>query len=175
MRFYVYVHIRLDTNEVFYVGKGTKARKDRTSLRNRYWNRIVSKAGFKAEIIKDGLEESEAFALEIEKIKEYKDLGYNLVNSTNGGEGQSGRKHSLETIEKMRQAKLGKKMSQETCEKKRKSMLGKNKGADNCMKNPETIEKMRQSKLGIPPWNKGLKQSQYNQYKKAQEQSNESE
>jgi hypothetical protein len=95
--FYVYRHIRLDSNTPFYVGKGKRSRA--TDLRNRniYWRRIVSKVGYKVEVFLSGLTEKQAFAKEIELIKLYKDLGYCEANLSNGGEGNSGFRRSEET------------------------------------------------------------------------------
>jgi hypothetical protein len=40
--FYVYEHIRPDTNKVFYVGKGSGYRSGITQHRNNYWKNIVA-------------------------------------------------------------------------------------------------------------------------------------
>lgn len=53
--YYVYGHWTKDTNELFYIGVGT--RKDRMWVkkgRNDYWNKIVNKYGFEAHIICEG-------------------------------------------------------------------------------------------------------------------------
>lgn len=56
-------------------------------------------------------------------------LGFNLVNSTDGGDcGTDGYKHTKEAKKKMRLAKLGTIHTPEHCEKMRVSMLGKNLG-----------------------------------------------
>lgn len=52
-----------------------------------------------------------------------------------------GKKHTQETIEKMRKAKMGKTLSEETIEKIRQTRLG-------TKHSEKTIEKMRQAKLG---------------------------
>lgn len=83
--FYVYQHIRLDNEKPFYVGKGRAKRAWDSSKRNPYWKNIVSKSGFKVEIIKDKLTESQAFDLEIETIKRFRESGLKLVNLTEGG------------------------------------------------------------------------------------------
>lgn len=87
--FYVYAHIRLDTNTVFYIGKG-KGRRSRKKLgRNAYWNNIVQSVGYRIEIIANNLSEKDAFNKEVELISYYKDLGQCEANLTNGGEGPS--------------------------------------------------------------------------------------
>lgn len=105
--FYVYLYWRLDTNEVFYVGKGKGDRwrrlgKDR---RNNHFKNIVSKYPIAVEIVKDNLTEQEALDIECwlinELVLEYgfsidipnnrsSEKGYHLVNCTWGGDGTSG-------------------------------------------------------------------------------------
>lgn len=66
--FYVYVHIRLDTFKVFYIGKGVKARISEKSRRNKYWNSIVKKHGYVAKILKSNLSEKQAFDIELKYL-----------------------------------------------------------------------------------------------------------
>ena len=92
--FYVYVHIRKDTEQIFYVGKGKKCRASSKRGRNPYWNNIVNKAkGFVHKLIAIKLSESEAFLLEKKLIKQYRELGFELANITDGGDGVSGEKN----------------------------------------------------------------------------------
>jgi hypothetical protein len=58
--FYVYEHIRNDTNEILYVGKGMSGsgRANYKFNRNQYWHNIVKKAGFTARNIEKGLTET---------------------------------------------------------------------------------------------------------------------
>ena len=86
--YYVYLHRRLDTNDVFYVGKGKGRRAYEKFSRNRWWLAIVEKVGFTVEMVEINLFEHDAFLLEVETIKFYKGCGYKLCNLTNGGEGQ---------------------------------------------------------------------------------------
>jgi len=87
----VYQHRRLDNNELFYIGIGkTEKRAYSKNGRNKYWNRIVSKVGYKVEIVLEGLTWKEACDKEKELIKEYgrRDLNTGiLVNMTGGGDG----------------------------------------------------------------------------------------
>lgn len=88
---YVYQHIRLDTNEVFYVGVGkTKYRSHTHHGRNKHWHNIVNKAGYSAQILFDNITWEEACQKEKELIEYYgrQDFGLGpLVNKTDGGEG----------------------------------------------------------------------------------------
>jgi hypothetical protein len=108
---YVYKHIRKDTNEVFYIGIGT--RNDRIFSkygRNQYWHRIVKKYGFIAEIIETDLDWKTACEREKHWIKYYgrRDLNEGiLVNMTDGGEGLNNFTHSEESKEKMSKSKSG--------------------------------------------------------------------
>ena len=116
---YIYKHIRLDTNEIFYIGIGSQDKYKRAfSLikRNKFWKNIVSKTEFKVEIIEDGLTWEQACEKEKELISLYgrRDLNTGtLVNMTNGGDGTFGVKHSEEWYEKQRKnnSKKGKSIS----------------------------------------------------------------
>ena len=85
-KFYVYRHIRLDTNTPFYVGKGSN-RRARKRGRNIYWDRIVKKANYKIEILKYFNDEEEAYDFERTLISLYKSLGYCEANLAAGGLG----------------------------------------------------------------------------------------
>lgn len=119
--FYIYEHIRPDTNRVFYVGKGKGNRYLAKTDRNKYWHHIVNKAGsFIANKIVENIDEELAFLVEQERIDQLKRLGYKLCNMTNGGEGTSGRIISEET-----RRKIGVRHSQESYDRaleKRKAM-----------------------------------------------------
>lgn len=96
--FYIYEHIRLDTNAVFYVGKGKGRRCFESRRRNLYWKRIVSKAGgFDVRVVVNGIDEELAFLAEQELILKLKTQGISLANLTDGGEGVSGYSHTEET------------------------------------------------------------------------------
>lgn len=106
MKYYLYRHIRLDTNDVFYIGIGTKINKEfysnhkqefyrayRKSDRNNFWNNIVNKTEYEIEIILESDNYEFVKEKEIEFIKLYgKKISNNgtLVNITDGGEGVSG-------------------------------------------------------------------------------------
>lgn len=99
-RFYIYRHIRPDTNEVFYIGKGSnisRATNQRmiSKERSEWWKRIVAlnNGNYKKEIIFECDDEKFCFEKEQEFIALYgrKDLGNGtLVNMTNGGDGATG-------------------------------------------------------------------------------------
>lgn len=130
---YVYTHTRLDTNEIFYVGIGRQdnyIRASRVARRSVFWKNIVSKTGWKVDIIYDNLTWEDACLKEKELILFYgrRDLGTgSLVNHTNGGEGSNGRIYSEETRKKMSESRIGIKRTDEHKNKTRNSMLGKNK------------------------------------------------
>ena len=106
---YVYKHIRLDTNEIFYIGIGSKDSRDikngtytrafQKTLRNIFWNRIVKKTNYKVKIIKDNLTIKQAKKEEIRLVKLYgkRVNGGTLCNITDGGEGILGYKHTEKT------------------------------------------------------------------------------
>lgn len=77
--FYVYQHLRADTGEVFYVGKG-KGKRLTSRGRNEYWKRIVEKHGLIVEVIAEKLTETDAFELEVSTIRRHKEAGLKLAN-----------------------------------------------------------------------------------------------
>jgi hypothetical protein len=128
--YYVYEHIRPDTNQAFYVGKGSYKRAYSKHQRNRHWNFVVEKAkGFSVNILAKDLDEELAFLCEMERIDQLKRLGLKLCNYTNGGDGSSGYKHSDESKAKIGQAAkaimTGRKASDEAKQNMRKAKLGK--------------------------------------------------
>lgn len=109
----VYRHIRLDTNEVFYIGVGKDKKRPyvKTTGRSKWWKNIITKTEYEVQVLKDDLPYEDAWELETMLIEYYgrKDLGLGpLVNLNNGGNGQYGFKMSKESIEKSRLKNLGK-------------------------------------------------------------------
>lgn len=95
--FYVYEHIRNDTNAIFYVGKGKNERAYRINNRNEYWKNIVNKCnGFTVRFVAKDLDEELAYLCEQERIDQLKRLGIKLANINVGGAGVgSGDKHPM--------------------------------------------------------------------------------
>jgi uncharacterized C2H2 Zn-finger protein len=125
--FYVYEHIRPDTNQVFYVGKGHGYRLASTKNRNKYWQNIVNKVSFKAVKVVEHDSEELILLAEIERIDQLRKIGVKLVNVTDGGQGISGLKHSDESKKKMsdsRKLLVPHKHTDETKEKIRKANTG---------------------------------------------------
>lgn len=98
--YYIYRHIRLDTNEVFYVGLGSyqkdkykRAYAKSKKCRTFHWHNIVKKGGYKVQIMLEDLTEQEAIEKEIELIALYGRSNLNkgtLINLTDGGDGIHG-------------------------------------------------------------------------------------
>jgi hypothetical protein len=100
--YYTYAHTKPD-GTIFYIGKGAKRRAWKTCGRNIHWKAIVQKyKSFNVEILANWDTEAQAFDHETLLISCFTDLGYNLANKTNGGEGAAGFKHSEETKLKMK-------------------------------------------------------------------------
>jgi hypothetical protein len=170
----VYRHIRLDKNEVFYIGIGKSEKRAYTKRsRNQHWKNIVSKTEYKVEIIFENLSWEDACEKEIELIKFYgrKDLGLGtLVNLTDGGDGSINVKMSIETKEKMSKSSKGKKKPEFTNEhirnlseshkgkklsKEQKEKISKSlKGIKRGKFSEEHIKKLSESHKGQIPWNK---------------------
>lgn len=116
-RYFIYRHIRLDKNVLFYIGVGTKTSYANTfneiyrrafvrTGRNNLWNKIVKKADYNVEIIVESENFEYILQKETELIALYgrKDLGLGtLANLTDGGIGNQNmpkRKCSEETKQK---------------------------------------------------------------------------
>lgn len=162
-QFYVYRHIRLDTNTPFYVGKGSillQRAYQKGTRRSEYWNRIVSKYGYIVEIIEKNLTEEQAFAKEIELIKSYKSQGYCEANFTDGGEGASGLVFSKEHREKLSKSQKGKKHSEGTRKKMSDSKKGQKPWIKGKKHSEESCQKMSEAHKGKVSWNRGRKFSE---------------
>jgi hypothetical protein len=130
--YFLYRHIRLDKNQIFYIGIGTiplnpygntlKAYYwrafEKNKSRNSYWKNIVKKTDYKVEI----MFETENIELiqkkEIEFIALYKDT---LCNLTKGGFGIESYRHSEETKNQIKLSLTGRKRPQEVNDKVNKA------------------------------------------------------
>lgn len=114
MPFYIYRHIRPDTNEVFYIGKGNNLDKRKPEYfrakfirrRSMFWNKIVSKnnGNYDIEIVYECDNESFCNQKEKEFISLYGRRNMNkgtLVNLTDGGDGAVGLIYTYEMREKL--------------------------------------------------------------------------
>ncbi len=113
-KYYLYRHIRLDKNEPFYVGIGTKqkcseyGRAFSKIKRNIFWKRIVEKTDYEVEILleSDDYEFIKQKEIEFIALHGRRDLGKGgLTNLTDGGDGSMGR---VFTEEQKENHKLGK-------------------------------------------------------------------
>jgi hypothetical protein len=123
MRHYLYRHIRLDKNEPFYIGIGTKKDKLFSSVEieyhrayskfrkdSRIWNFIQAKTKYEVEIL---FESDYEFIKEKEKefISLYGRIDLKtgtLSNMTDGGDGTLGWIPSEENLDNLRKSKIGK-------------------------------------------------------------------
>ena len=122
--YYIYQHRSLNTNAIFYVGKGKDKRHSDKNKRSNYWKSYVAKHGFISEILVNNIDEDFAFLIEMEAIDVYKRRGIKLVNLTNGGEGCSGIIQTSDSRSKKSNALKGIKRSEETKLKMRLAKLG---------------------------------------------------
>lgn len=135
--FFVYVHREADTGRVFYVGKGSRDKRDparrahTAKRRSQLWQNIVLKHGLIVEVVAWFEGEQDAFDVERGLIAFYgrRCDGGALCNLTLGGDGHKGHRPSEETRRKLiaafsgdRHPNWGKKLSAETCAKKSASM-----------------------------------------------------
>lgn len=149
MNYCVYVHLRADSGNVFYVGKGTVRRVSQKSNRNPHWHRIVKKHGMRAETVVSGISEEDALDFEKHMIAEFRIRGLSLCNMTDGGDGISGYKHTEASRNLMSESRRGlpsptkgKTLSPEHRKKLRIAKLGKPQSASH-------IEASRKARIGI--------------------------
>jgi len=165
-QFYIYRHIRPDTNEVFYIGKGYSLSKGHFNRanekhgRNKWWMRVVEKNSgeYKVEILFKCATENECNQKEIEFITLYgrRDLNKGtLVNLTDGADGSIGYVMSDENKKKLsdkwageKHPNFGKKLSEETCRRKSESMKISTKNLKGKKLPDWWKDKIRQAKRG---------------------------
>jgi len=130
--YYLYRHIRLDKNEVFYIGIGTiptgsslknlgsthralyyRAYEKKKS-RNSHWKNIISKSDYKVDILFETDNINIIIEKEIEFISLYKDT---LCNQTSGGLGITSYKHTEETKASIKNSLTGRKRPKEIIDK----------------------------------------------------------
>ena len=118
--YYTYAHLTEDTNQIFYIGKGTGSRAfEKGKDRNPHWTAVVNKhGGYYATILAYWDTEQAAYDHEKLLISSFIDIGYNLTNKTPGGEGiPKGYKFSEDAKKKMSLSHIGSKRTEETKEK----------------------------------------------------------
>lgn len=132
--YYVYQHIRLDTNQVFYIGisrwnrKSKYKRATQRDKRNPIWKKIVAKTDFRYEILLESQNLSLVKEKEIELISTYGKIiegTGSLSNITDGGEGTFGYSHTIENKLKQSLFMKGKKHSEDTKQRMRNAQIGK--------------------------------------------------
>jgi hypothetical protein len=123
--YYTYIHYTADTNEPFYVGKGKDRRAYQSGTkRSKYWHNKVDKhGGFDYEILCEWTDESDAFEHEKLMISVLREMGYTLVNLSDGGDGPSGVKRTEEQKQHLRNLLKGKPRSKETIERIREGTI----------------------------------------------------
>lgn len=157
----VYTHVRLDTNEVFYVGISTNnTRPHNKSQRNKLWKGIVSRTKYIVNILYENLSWEEACQKEIDLIKKYGRIDKNtgtLCNLTDGGEGTLNHNHKQETKYKIGLAWKGRKRGPQS-EDHKLNML-KTKKINNSFRGaPKGVPKSEETKIKI---RKSLSNKQY--------------
>lgn len=151
----LYIHKRLDTAEIFYVGIGKTAKRAYCKQgRTAHWRRVVAKAGYTVEILNENLTWEEACREESKLIAFYGRLdsgkGF-LINKTDGGEGQLGAIISKER--RLKQSKLLKGRPGKLHTDQAKQLIAQSKVG--VPRSQETKELISKSSLGKIPWNKG--------------------
>ena len=147
----VYIHMKHTTRDIYYIGIGNNiSRAYHYGDRNDHWKKTYNKHGIIVDIISSDISLEAAKEMEKHLIAS---IGLkSLCNKTSGGEGFFGGKHTEETKEKIRQAKLGTKLSEETKRKIGEKSKGR-KGA--------IFSHTEEAKKKISKAFKGKKRSEY--------------
>lgn len=143
MEHYTYAHVRNDTGQVFYIGKGSGRRAWSRQGRSQYWHRVVDKHGYTVQMLAPWATETEALQHEILLIECMRDLGMPLCNATLGGEGANGLVHSIETKQRIAQAQRGRSKSAETRAKLSAAHIGRTFSS-------ERVQQMSDARKGLP-------------------------
>jgi hypothetical protein len=167
MLYYTYLHRRASDGQPFYVGKGKGGRFNSRKDRSPYWRHVAQKHGLKAEIVAQWPTEAEAFEHEKFLIWCFRDMGFELCNLTDGGEGKSGWAPTEKTKSlwsKQRTGKgnhrfgktgnqsalYGRQLSDEHKEKLSVAFKGEKNPMHGQSRTQEVKDKISQKKRGIP-------------------------
>ena len=105
--FYTYAHYK-PQGGLFYIGKGKPRRAYSMDTRNEHWQNVVNKYGRPhVELLASWDTEEEALDHERLLISCFRDMGVELTNKTDGGEGTSGFKFAPHQIENLSKAHIG--------------------------------------------------------------------
>lgn len=146
IKFYTYAHFKKDDSTIFYIGKGKKGREAVRQGRNKHWVNTVNKHGLNVEKLAGWNTEQEAFNHEKFLIWCFKDMGYKLVNMTDGGEGVSN--PSNETRQKMSASQL--KRNRKLTEEHKAAVSLANKGRPLSLEHRKKISEAHKGKKRSP-------------------------
>ncbi len=124
--YYVYRHIRLDTNEIFYIGIGTVNQEgisfkaeyyrafQQTKSRSNHWKNIIAISDYDVEIVFETDSIEEVMFVETELIAIFKDT---VCNQTSGGLGINSYNHTEEAKQKIANTLRGTKRPKEVMDR----------------------------------------------------------
>lgn len=148
-KYYVYAWFYIDTNEIFYIGKGKGNRcNDIIHSRNSYFKNIVNSAKVDVKILYDNLTNEESLSIERKLIHEYWSKGECKANFHEGGcGGNTGKYNDPERSKKLSEAakkrigSLNSNYGNSWTQEQKDNLSKKNKGKCNVSK--EHLEKLK--------------------------------
>lgn len=154
-KYFLYRHVRLDTNLPFYIGIGTKRLKKPNcytcvyerafskTQRSNFWKSVVNKTEYEVEILLESNDKKFILQKESEFInlygRRFEKMG-TLVNFKNEDSLIKGKPHTEESKRKLSIANRGQKRTEETKKLISKNLLGKKKSKEHVLKIKEALK-----------------------------------
>jgi hypothetical protein len=135
MKTTLYALVDPRTGLVRYIGKTSKAPEERLHYHikgskhkrchREKWISMLIEMGLQPQLQIIDVVEGNGSQAEMDLIKKYREMGCDLTNATDGGDGSPGYKHTEESRAKIREKRKNQKFSKESIEKRAASLRGR--------------------------------------------------